>query len=142
MLNEEKPTAPKRPAKASPLRLAVWVAALAALVGVALVVRQLRKVPARSANPNDTLTDVAGRSPETDVRGAESPSRRASQGGSARRPQAPPAKVVMPELMPDPAHPPQWTAPRAMPPPPKPPDPFVPPPVAVDPSPGHHTNSE
>jgi hypothetical protein len=107
-------------------------------------VREMRRVPASSAAPSGPITDLAGSPPYTvQFHNDESPEQRLNaQQAASGAPAAGPVIVVMPSQMPDPAHPPQWTAPRADPPIPKPPDPFVPPPVTVDPSPGHHTNAE
>jgi len=121
------------------------------LVGLLLVasfafgVREMRRVPATTAPPSAPLTDIAGRPAyEIQFNNAESPEQRllAQQAAASGAPAAAAPVVVMPSQMPDPAHPPQWTAPLAEPPIPRPPNPHVPPPVTVDPSPGHHTNAE
>jgi len=118
------------------------IASVIAVAALAYGVRELRRAPPHKADdPSAPLTDVAGKPFIADVSAAEArrQRQRTANGGV---PELPPAPVVMPALMPDPANPPQWTAPRAMPPPPRPPNPFVPPPIAVDPTPGHHTNAE
>lgn len=126
------------------VKRAVLVASITLVALGAYGVRELRRVPPHVQDPTSPLTDVAGKPFELDVHADEAKRQLALALIAANRrvPELPPPRVVMPEQMPDPANPPQWTAPRAGPPPPEPPDPFVPPPVAVDPTPGHHTNAE
>lgn len=114
------------------------------IVALGYGVHEMLRVPSHSTDPTAPLTDVAGKSRRPEVRSNELPLQRetAGDGAASATPEAPSEPVVLPRLMPDVEHPPQWTEPRAVPPVPTPPDPFVPPPVAVDPSRGHHTNAE
>lgn len=124
------------------------VAAAFLVLAIAVVMTALQQPPRRTLEPAAPLTDVAGPAPQVSVSPMEQPHvRRADvpppgqQPGISSRtsppasqvPEAPPARVVLPSLMPDPAHPPQWTKPLALPSKPSPPDPFTPPPMAVDP---------
>lgn len=140
-------------------RVLLVLGALLVLV-IAVVTAELLEPPRATPEPTEPLTDVAGAAPAVQVRPEEAPHLRQvqppapvpqpSQPGQAQGtaeppppvPEAPPAKVVPPSLMPDPANPPQWTKPLAVPSTPKPPNPFEPPPIAVDPERGRHPHAE
>ncbi len=135
-------------------RLLLVVAALLVLA-TAVVMSELQEPPRHTPEPTAPLTDVAGPSPEVTVSTGEEPHQRLTDGsrpppsgqpeetGTTKPvPEAPPARVVLPALMPDPAHPPQWTKPLALPSTPSPPDPMVPPPIAVDPERGRPQGNE
>ena len=116
------------------------VAALAFLA-VAMLVYEARKPPPAPGKGD-------GRAPLTDVaranqRPLEGPMSApvALPSGSAAQPEAVPAEVIPPDEMPDPAHPPRWTAPLAEPGAPVPPDPFTPPPMVVDPDRGRRVDA-
>lgn len=127
------------------------VAAALLVLATAVVMTELQAPPRRTPEPTAPLTDVAGPAPVAPVSPGEQPHRRLAQGPPPAQPgqppetaptssqvpsqvpEAPPARVVAPSLMPDPAHPPQWTKPLALPSTPSPPDPLTPPPIAVDP---------
>jgi hypothetical protein len=126
----------------------ILLVAVALLVlATAVLMTELQEPPRHTPEPTSPLTDVAAAAPGVELRPEEEPSARqgarspdplatATPGASApvpRGPEAPPARVVPPSLMPDPANPPQGTRPLALPSTPSPPDPFMPPPIAVDP---------
>ncbi len=129
------------------------VAATLIVLATAAVVAELLEPPRPSTEPTSPLTDVAGPAPAVSVSPREEPLRRqaeqpAQPGPSPETstptpvPEAPPARVVPPSLMRDPAHPPQGTKPLALPSTPSPPDPSIPPPMQVDPERGRRPQVE
>jgi hypothetical protein len=131
------------------------VAAALLVLAIAVVMAEFQQPPRHTPEPTAPLTDVAGPAPVVSVSPREEPHRRLAEhpppgqpvpppGTDTRPPvpEAPPARVVLPSLMPDPAHPPQWTKPLALPSTPSPPDPSVPPPIAVDPERGRHPHAQ
>lgn len=105
------------------------VAAALLVMAIAVLIAELQEPPRHSPEPTSPLTDVAGTAPAVGVRPAPPGAPDSPRPG----PEAPPARMVPPSLMPDAANPPQWTRPLALPSTPSPPNPFVPPPIAVDP---------
>lgn len=135
-------------------RLALVAAALVVAVALILLVREVKRAPARSRSREDDraetspLTDVAGRSRQSLPASAHAPAPRtpgttAGPGGPTigadGRPAAAPPPYILPPDLPDPSSPPQWTEPLATPGEPRPPDPFVEPQVAQDPNRGGRT---
>jgi hypothetical protein len=115
------------------LRTALLLCGLAVFALAALLLREVA-TPISHADPGGApLTDLAPRPTRTPL--FESEPKRGDRAAARPRPtrDAPPRRIA-PKLMPDPAHPPSWTATLAAPPPPDPPDPFVAPPIVVDPN--------
>jgi hypothetical protein len=124
------------------------VAAALLVLALAVGVTELQEPPRHTPEPTAPLTDVAGPAPVVPVSTREEPPRRLAERPApetatlAPVPEVPPTQVVAPSLMPDPAHPPQWTKPLALPSTPSPPDPSIPPPIAVDPERGRRPQEQ